>query len=128
MAFAHLVEPIMKSIASILFLAGSIAIGSAAADQPNIVFILADDMGWGDIGLNGASLMKTPNIDRIGREGVQLTQFYAGANVCTPSRAALLTGLAVGAVNLARSDGELRETAVDQVSDGAQLAAQRIEA
>ena len=62
------------------------------AQRPNIIVILADDMGWGDIGLNGASLMKTPNIDRIGREGVQLTQFYAGANVCTPSRAALLTG------------------------------------
>ncbi|MEM5516311.1 sulfatase [Henriciella sp. AS95] len=62
------------------------------AKQPNIIVILADDMGWGDIGLNGASLMKTPNIDRIGREGVQLTHFYAGANVCTPSRAALLTG------------------------------------
>ncbi len=66
--------------------------GPEVAQRPNIIVILADDMGWGDIGLNGASLMKTPNIDRIGREGVQLTQFYAGANVCTPSRAALLTG------------------------------------
>lgn len=62
------------------------------AKRPNIIVILADDMGWGDIGMNGAGLMKTPNIDRIGREGVQLTHFYAGANVCTPSRAALLTG------------------------------------
>ncbi|MGD2131198.1 MAG: sulfatase [Maricaulaceae bacterium] len=65
---------------------------SEAGDRPNIVVILADDLGWGDIGLNGSALIATPNIDRIGREGVRLTQFYAGSNVCTPSRAALLTG------------------------------------
>lgn len=59
---------------------------------PNIIVIMADDMGWGDIGANGASLIKTPNIDRLAAEGIRLTSFYAGANVCTPSRAALLTG------------------------------------
>lgn len=59
---------------------------------PNIVVIMADDMGWGDIGANGAELIKTPNIDRLAAEGIRLTSFYAGANVCTPSRAALLTG------------------------------------
>ncbi|MEM9841129.1 MAG: sulfatase [Pseudomonadota bacterium] len=66
--------------------------GTSVHAQPNIIIIMADDLGWGDISLNGADLIDTPNIDRIGLEGVQLTSFYAGANVCTPSRAALLTG------------------------------------
>ncbi|MEL6686176.1 MAG: sulfatase [Pseudomonadota bacterium] len=64
----------------------------ALPSRPNIILYMADDLGWGDIGLNGADLIKTPNIDQLGEDGVQLTQFYAGANVCTPSRAALLTG------------------------------------
>ena len=59
---------------------------------PNIILIMADDLGWGDVGLYGADLIETPHMDRIGEEGVQLTSFYAGSNVCTPSRAALLTG------------------------------------
>lgn len=63
-----------------------------APPRPNIIVIMADDLGWGDVGLNGASLINTPHMDRIGLEGVRLTSFYAGANVCTPSRAALLTG------------------------------------
>ena len=59
---------------------------------PNIIVIFTDDLGWGDIGANGSTMIATPNIDRIGSEGVRLTNFYAGANVCTPSRASLLTG------------------------------------
>jgi arylsulfatase A len=67
----------------------------AQAEQrrpPNIVIILADDLGYGDIGAYGQKTIRTPNIDRLAREGVKLTDFYAAANICTPSRAGLLTG------------------------------------
>jgi arylsulfatase A len=60
---------------------------------PNIVIILADDMGYGDIGVYGAALNKTPNLDRLATEGVRLTDFRVPSALCTPSRAALLTGL-----------------------------------
>jgi uncharacterized sulfatase len=59
---------------------------------PNIVLILADDLGFGDLGAFGGGLIRTPHIDRLAAEGVRLTSFYASANVCTPSRAGLLTG------------------------------------
>ena len=61
------------------------------AAKPNIVVFLSDDMGWGQLGFNGGKDVATPNIDRIAREGVKLTQFYVQA-VCSPTRAALLTG------------------------------------
>lgn len=58
----------------------------------NVIVILADDLGYGDIGCDGGRLIRTPEIDRMAGEGVRLTDFYASANVCTPSRAGLLTG------------------------------------
>jgi arylsulfatase A-like enzyme len=60
--------------------------------RPNVVFILIDDMGYADIGCMGAKDIKTPNIDRLAREGLRFTNFYANAPVCTPTRAAFMTG------------------------------------
>lgn len=65
---------------------------TAAARPPNIVFILMDDLGWADIGANGSSFYQTPNIDSLAREGVRFTDAYAAAPVCSPTRAAILTG------------------------------------
>ena len=60
--------------------------------KPNIIFILADDLGYGDLGCYGQKLIKTPNIDSLARQGIRFTQFYAGSTVCAPSRCALMTG------------------------------------
>jgi arylsulfatase A len=66
---------------------------SLAADRPNVIFILADDLGYGDLGCYGQKLIQTPNIDRLASEGMRFTQAYAGATVCAPSRCTLMTGL-----------------------------------
>jgi uncharacterized sulfatase len=64
----------------------------AAPGRPNLVVILADDLGYGDLGIQGSRAIETPHIDRLAAEGMRLTQFYASAPVCSPSRAGLLTG------------------------------------
>jgi arylsulfatase A-like enzyme len=65
----------------------------ADANKPNIIFILADDLGYGDVGCYGQKRIKTPNIDQMAAEGMRFTQGYAGATVCAPSRCVLMTGL-----------------------------------
>lgn len=67
-----------------------------AKRPPNIVFILADDLGYGDLGCYGQSRIATPRIDRLAAEGARFTQFYAGSTVCAPSRCVLMTGLHTG--------------------------------
>jgi len=64
--------------------------------HPNIVFILADDLGYGELGCYGQQQIKTPNLDRMAAEGMRFTQCYAGTTVCAPSRACLMTGLHTG--------------------------------
>jgi len=59
---------------------------------PNFIIIFADDLGYGDLGSYGHPTIKTPNLDKMASEGVRFTQFYVGSSICTPSRAALLTG------------------------------------
>ena len=77
-------------------LTGLGAMGAMAAAPvrrpPNIVIVLADDLGYGDLGIQGSNLIATPNLDRLARQGVRMTDFYASANICTPSRAGLQTG------------------------------------
>lgn len=77
--------------------------GQSAAGpiEPNIIVILADDLGYGDLGCYGAEEIRTPNLDRMAREGMRFTDFAAAAPLCTPSRAALMTGCYPGRVGLA---------------------------
>jgi arylsulfatase A len=69
---------------------------STIAKRPNIIFILADDLGYGDLGCYGQEKIKTPNLDRMAAEGMRFTQHYAGSTVCAPSRCALMTSLHTG--------------------------------
>jgi arylsulfatase A-like enzyme len=72
------------------------SLAAAATPGPNIVFIVADDLGWGDLSSYGQKVLKTPNIDRLAAEGMKFTSFYSGSTVCAPSRASLLTGKHMG--------------------------------
>ena len=91
--------PLFKTLLAAAFTltsAQSILMAQPFGQKPNIIYILADDAGYGDFGVYGQQEIKTPNIDQMGREGVIFTQHYAGSTVCAPSRCSLLTGQHTG--------------------------------
>lgn len=69
-------------------------LSTALADKPNVLFILADDLGWRDLSIEGSTFYESPNIDRIAKSGMRFTRGYAACQVCSPSRAAIMTGKA----------------------------------
>jgi arylsulfatase A len=81
---------------SLLVIALGLVTVLSAAPQPNIIFILSDDLAQGDLGCYGQKLIATPNLDRMAKEGTRYTQTYCGTTVCAPSRASLMTGLHTG--------------------------------
>jgi arylsulfatase A len=86
--------PIYTAIALVFFI--SCNPKTEAPRKPNIIYIMADDMGYNDLGCYGAPRIQTPNIDRMAAEGIRFTQHYAGTSVCAPSRSALMTGQHTG--------------------------------
>ncbi len=95
--------------ASLLLLGQTAACAEPAAKsrQPNVIFILADDLARGDLGSYGQQLIKTPHLDRLAAEGMRCTQAYSGTSVCAPSRASLMTGMHMGHCPV-RSNRELQ--------------------
>lgn len=85
----------IKLILALLFgiLSHLLSAASLGKEKPNIIFIMTDDLGYGDLGCYGQQKIQTPNIDRLASNGLRFTQAYAGAPVCTPSRCVLMTGM-----------------------------------
>ena len=84
------------SIATLFFSVTVSAQINKSSPRPNIILIVADDLGYADLGCYGQQKTETPNIDQLAKQGLRFTQFYAGTTVCAPSRASLLTGLHTG--------------------------------
>lgn len=99
---ARLASLVSSLLGAILLVAG---VTASAADRPNIIYILVDDMGYGDLGCFGQKTLTTPHIDRLAAEGMKLTRHYAGSTVCAPSRCVLMTGLHTGHCRV-RGNGE----------------------
>ncbi|MEO7319056.1 MAG: sulfatase [Chthoniobacteraceae bacterium] len=82
----------MKTLITLILAAFIASAGAADTARPNIVFILADDLGWADLGCYGSKFYETPHLDRLAKQGVRFTAAYAACNVCSPTRASILTG------------------------------------
>ena len=88
----------MKHAAALIY--ALIALPAHAAKTPNILFIMADDLGWMDLACQGNKLVETPNLDRLAKQGMRFTDAYAAAPVCSPTRCAVLTGQAPARIGL----------------------------
>jgi len=83
----------MKTIPRLLLVClCALGMTTRAADPPNLIWLMADDLGYGELGSYGQQIIRTPHLDRMAHEGLRFTQFYAGATVCAPSRSVLMTG------------------------------------
>lgn len=104
--------------ALMLLSASSVAVSTAAQRPPNVVLILADDLGYADVGCFGAKTIKTPNLDRLAAEGTRFTSFYVAQAVCSASRAALMTGCYANRVGM---QGALNHTSKEGIHPDEQL-------
>jgi arylsulfatase len=102
------------------------SVGPALA-KPNIIYILADDLGYAELGCYGQKIIRTPNIDRLAAEGVRFTQHYAGCAVCAPSRCALMTGMHMGHAAI-RNNSEVQPEGQKPIPDQAVTLAELLKA
>ena len=79
----------LKNLAIVLFPLFTLIVFSQ--EKPNIILIMADDLGYGDVGFNGNRIIKTPNLDALARDGMIFTNFFSGGPVCSPTRGTVLT-------------------------------------
>lgn len=86
----------MKKIILLFLMSFATSFFVVAQQKPNVIFILADDLGYADVGCYGQKLIETPNIDRLAANGMKFTQYYAGTSVCAPSRSSFMTGQHTG--------------------------------
>lgn len=107
-------KQISKKIFAIIYLMLSFFQIEAQKKKPNIIFILADDLGYGDLGCYGSTKINTPHIDALAKNGMKFTQFYAGSTVCAPSRASLMTGQHTGHISI-RGNGEVPLATTDSI-------------
>lgn len=108
---------------AIAVLLGFLITAHVSAAKPNVIFILADDMGYGDAGCFGQKKIKTPNLDRMAQEGLRFMQSYAGTSVCAPTRCALMTGLHIGHAHI-RANRELKPEGQEPLLPGTFTVAQ----
>ncbi|MDP6058563.1 MAG: sulfatase-like hydrolase/transferase, partial [Pirellulaceae bacterium] len=85
-------QPRLWTPTPFLLLVFAASVAGVAAERPNVVFILADDLGWRDLSVEGSEFYESPNVDRIANEGMRFTRGYATCQVCSPSRASIMTG------------------------------------
>ena len=98
----------LLKIALVLFSLGSLAeVSAAKLVKPNIIFIMADDLGYAELGSYGQKKIKTPNLDRLANQGMRFTRNYSGNAVCAPSRCVLMTGKHPGHA-FVRNNGEIK--------------------
>ncbi|MBT7909133.1 MAG: sulfatase-like hydrolase/transferase, partial [Verrucomicrobia bacterium] len=86
----------MKPLTLIILLTALLAPSTStarSAKKPNIVFVLADDLGWRDVGFHGAKFAESPNLDALAHDGMIMNQFYSGGPNCAPTRACIMTGM-----------------------------------
>lgn len=105
--------PLPRALAAAWFCAATLLAGAQTSAPPNVVFVLADDLGWNDVSVNGSTFYRTPNVERLATQGMRFTEAYAANPLCSPTRASILTGLYPGRLRLTEPNGHLPEEILD---------------